>query len=286
MFNTSFLVKITFAYLYALEKRPNGAIEWYNKAVELVPNYPLMHYGTRYLLGEIYWFQCNWEVAKPYCVDYLTQTSSKYLRCMANFKIGVCNWMLKQKDDVESYLQAAEENVKEHFDHDAYALRFITKYKSNGNMFTKYDEYLIIINNLIEIASYDNALEILQKFKLSLEKEEDLENENAFELKCWSNYFHGLILSGKKEYDIALEVFLTQIISLEIELKERYMFYIVPCSVVEIADIYLKMNEEEEAIKMYKKGKNYTNYAFEKYLNYRIVRALESIKDISKPEDN
>jgi len=46
------------------------------------------------------------------------------------------------------------------------------------------------------------------------------------------------------------------------------------------------MNEEEEAIKMYKKGKNYTNYAFEKYLNYRIVRALESIKDISKPEDN
>jgi len=205
---------------------------------------------------------------------------------MAYYKIGVCNWFLNNKDEVENFFKSSEDHVKEQFDHDKNAMQWIEKYRSNGNIFTKYDEWRIILDNLMNLNLFERSSDYLQAFRTSLENEEDLENEIPYELECWLNYYNGLILSGMKDHDQAIEVLRTNVLNQENKLKDKYMFYVIPYSYVEIADNYHNKNDEDNAMKMYKKAKTYTNYAFEKYLNYRIVRALESMKEISKPQEN
>jgi len=280
-FNTSFLVKLTTAYLHNLEKNHDLAITWYEQAADLVHDYPLMYHATRYLMGDQYWLRCDWEKTKEYALAFINGTNSLYMRCTAYFKVGVSNWMLDQKNDINVYFNLSKENIKEHFDHDQNAREWIDKYYENGEKFTPIDECQLMLDNLIMTRESEKSEEVLNKLKLEYENEQ----EKSFELQCWIQFYEGMILStqGKSQESIDL---LSKLLESENQLKSLPMFFIIPYSTVEIAENYMKLDMKDEALPYYKKGKGYSNYSYEKYLGYRIIRAFESMKDISRPHDD
>jgi len=222
-----------------------------------------------------------------YVEAYLNSSNNPNSSCYANFKLGFGNWMLDRKDLVPQYLERSKLSAKEHFEHDYFAKLMIEKYEENNNTFTKFDESRIMTENYLQAREFNAASQCLTHIQEYIQ-EGDYKNQESEEIiSLWESYFRGLLCNGEKKYEEAIQILENEVLPHENKIKNvRSSFYMIPYSLVEIGEALMKLDRKDEAIQYFRRAKGYSNYLFEKYLMYRIIRPLESIKDISKPLDD
>eukprot|EP01100_Stratorugosa_tubuloviscum_P000567 TRINITY_DN1124_c0_g1_i2.p1 TRINITY_DN1124_c0_g1~~TRINITY_DN1124_c0_g1_i2.p1 ORF type:complete len:583 (-),score=241.36 TRINITY_DN1124_c0_g1_i2:26-1774(-) len=299
-----------FLYLGGYLHRKNGnlslAKDFFQRSHDCSTEVRQMQLICIYEMGDCLILENEWEKAAQMYEQFLQENKSTSYRCFCAFQLGICYSMLDQSKQAVEAFKKVSLYERKHFDYDRYAARkatsFVKRYYDMKKLLKNKHNTINICKDYDNINPMDNLSKMLMiafyhrkslkledcenKLKIifsEIEKIKQLSNDEQKQLNLATVlidaqiqyfYIYGRLKRLQKQTNSAISFF-NEIISNKNEIKKEN--FIVPHSLVEIAEILIETNQTNAAREHLEQAKNSNHFDFAKPLSRRIQHCFDTI---------
>jgi len=214
-------------------------------------------------LGYNSFLKLDWEQASVQLSGFLRDTSSQGFKAFIGWQLGVCFAMMGKDDETKNAMSQLIPWVRKDYDYDEFAGRRAKVFLKNGKM-TPVEKQFTIASLLFEATKFEEAVKILDEALPVTEDDKGCIN------KLKANCYHSL---GK--LDQAKELYLSAIATEKNLTKEN--IYVVPQSLVGIAEIFIKEGKKDQAKNHLKRAKGFSGYDWEQITVMKLKKAWQIV---------
>jgi len=271
-----------YLYLAGYYHRAKGNIDQAIKCFELCSECSIQNNFVRnyclYEFGWCYYLLQDWQKSIEYLEKFVSVHKSPTFVCYAEYQLGICYTFVGQKETALASFKKAPPLVRKYFTFDHFASRKSKDYLKNKGM-TDVEQKIVLASIQYEALQYSQALNTLNALK------EYFDSKNSNEPDFLENmalylFFKGASLRGNGDLEEAKES-LQKLISME--KKVRRETYVIPYSIVELAEIHILQQHKKEAkMLLLNFTKTYTEFDLDKPLFRKVNKWLDKLKEEDK----
>eukprot|EP01113_Clastostelium_recurvatum_P012791 TRINITY_DN1666_c0_g1_i2.p2 TRINITY_DN1666_c0_g1~~TRINITY_DN1666_c0_g1_i2.p2 ORF type:complete len:267 (-),score=59.74 TRINITY_DN1666_c0_g1_i2:10-810(-) len=263
MFPRSALAQYLAGTMYRKQGQAERSSQLFNEAHRNSAEFLQLQLFVESEIGYNHFLLLEWQAARERLEHFLAATTSQGFKAFIGWQLGCCYAMLGRDADAKAAMTALLPWVRKDYDYDEFSGRRARLYIRSG--MSEVEKALVIATLHFEHTLFDEAIKVVDQALSGNTTEEDKGCLYRQKAQC---------LQSKGQHDEAIQLYNAAVATEKALQKEN--IYVIPHSLVGLAEIYVKQGKKDLAKAAIKKARTYSGYDWEQLNVMKLKKAAQA----------